>query len=93
MIINDKYKIESDSLNIILCQVKSITGTGRGRASTKQVGEKYWTPIAYLSSFQNALEYLVDHEIKGTGLQDFETVVKKQQELYDLIKTLQCPQA
>jgi len=59
-----------------------------GKPSKKTVGEEYWTPIAYFSTLQNALDYLVDLEVSETGLVDLRTIVAKQAELYELIRTL-----
>jgi hypothetical protein len=89
MIINDKYKIESDGLNIILLEAHVINGL-KGRKSTK-IGETRWQPIAYFHDFHNSLDKLVDNEIKGTGLKDYETIVKKIDELYALIRTIKPP--
>jgi len=77
MLIGNRYKIESDSLNVTLYEVaKSKTAVTR------------WRAIAFFSSFKNALEYLVDLGVMETGLKDLRTVVKKQDELYSLVKQL-----
>lgn len=73
-----KYKIEADAENITL--YKSV--------NNKKTGTIRWQPIAYFSSFQNALEGLIGMEVMATGLKDLETVVEKQNELYDLLKQL-----
>ena len=78
MLICDKYKIESDSLNITLYQ-KGISKTS---------GNVYWRPIAYFSSVANALDHLVDLEVAETGLKDFRAVLEKQKELHQLIRGL-----
>lgn len=89
MLINDNWKIESDGLNITLFQSHLITGE-KGRKSNK-IGEFRWQPVAYLSDFRDALDSLVKRDIKGTGLIDYKTVVKKIDELYALIKSLNVP--
>ena len=66
--INRNYKIESDNLNVILSK----------REVSKENGLERWRGISYYSTFENALKALVDMEIKGTGLKDFEIVVEKQ---------------
>ena len=77
MLIGDTYEIRSDDMNITLYErAKSKTAVTR------------WRPIAYFSSFQNALDHLVDLEVMGTGLIDLKTVVEKQNELYALINQL-----
>ena len=90
MFIGENYKIESDALNITLSVKKTITGTGHGRPSKKSVGEEYWMPIAYFSNVKDALNYLVDQEIRDTGFNDLATVSAKIEELYKLIINLKC---
>ena len=77
MSIGDKYKIESDSLNVTLYE------RAKSKTSVTQ-----WRSITYFSSLQNALEHLVDLEVAETGLKDLQTVVEKQNELYTLVKKL-----
>ena len=77
MKIGKNYKIESDSLNVTLYKKESIKKGGTRRRA-----------IAYFSNPKNALEYLVNLEVMDTGLKDLKTVVKKQEELYDLINSL-----
>ena len=72
MLIGDRYKIESDSLNITLYR----------KGTSKVNGNNYWRPISYFSTVGNALEGLVDLEVAETGLKDLRTVVEKQKELY-----------
>jgi len=77
MLIGDRYKIESDSLNVTLFEkAKSKTS-----ATT-------WRSIAFFSSIKSALNHLVDLEVMGTGLSDLKSVTKKQDELFNLIKQL-----
>ena len=77
MQIGDKYKIESDEMNITLFEkAKSKTAVTR------------WRAIAFFSSFKNALDHLVDLEVMQNGLTDLKTIVAKQNELYDLVKQL-----
>ena len=78
MLIGDKYKIESDSLNVTLYKPVKVKKTDSIR----------WQPIAYFSSLSNALDHLVDLEVMETGLKDFRAVVEKQKELYELIRSL-----
>jgi hypothetical protein len=75
MLIGNKYKLESDELNITLLK----------REKSKKSGLTYWVAIAWFTTIKNALTYLVDLEVAGTGLTDLATVVKKQDELYRLI--------
>jgi len=74
MEIGNRYKIESDSLNVILYKKR-----------TKKDKSVYWSVICYHSNFKEALKSLVDMEVKETELKDFQKVVAKQEELYKLI--------
>jgi hypothetical protein len=77
MLIGNKYKVESDSLNVTLFQ--------KGVSKSNEV---YWRPIGYFSSLENALDHLVDLEVMETELKDLRAVVEKQKELCQLIKGL-----
>jgi hypothetical protein len=77
--INRNYKIESDSLNFIL---------SRREVSKNSPDKECWRTVGYYSTCENALKDLVDMEIKGTGLKDFETVVLKIQGIKELIDSL-----
>ena len=77
--INKNYKTESDSLNVIL---------SKREVSKKPLGKERWRTVGYYSTFESALKALIDMEIKGTGLKDFETLVNKIDELYKLIESL-----
>ncbi len=78
MLIGDKHKIETDSLNNVTLYKPVKVKTGGIR----------WQPIAYFSSLSNALDHLVDLEVAETGLKDYRAVVEKQKELYQLIRSL-----
>ena len=81
MLVGKQFKIESDELNVTLYQkYTALTG--------KKKGEVCWRPIAYLGTVQSALKHLVDLNLRESGLRDLRTVVKKQQEIYDLIASL-----
>ena len=90
MLVGDKYKIEADSLNIILFERKAITGTNRNIAkrSKRTVGEIFWKPTNYFSSIKEALHHIVEYEVKSTELKDLETVCKKVEELHGIISKL-----
>jgi len=79
MQLGEKYKVESDSLNITLYE-KGISKTNR---------KVYWRPIAYFSNLTNAFDHMVDLEVAKTSLKDFGAVVEKQKELHQFIKSLQ----
>ena len=69
MKINKNFKIESDSLNVVL--YKKIS----------RKGEEYWSPISYHATVKEALNGLVDQGIRDTELRDFKEVCKKVDEL------------
>lgn len=91
MIINENWKIESDTNNIILFQARKITGTGKGRPTTKKIGEVYWMPVAYVQSFQEAISSLIRREVRSTELKDLETINSKFKELEVLVNSLKTP--
>ena len=72
--INKNYALASDELNVTLYK--------RGE------NNKYWKPLGYFSNCESAIKALVDMEIKGTGLKDFETLVSRIQELKQSINGL-----
>lgn len=78
MNIGEKYRIGSDTHNIILYK-KHIT---------KKPGEEKWNVVGYYSRTSWALKALVDLEVKETILKDFRQVCEKQEELYKLIDNL-----
>ena len=79
MMIGEKYKIESDSLNVTLY---------RAAKNPRKPGVKTWDAIAYFSNPHNALQYLVELEVMDTGMANLKTVCQKIDELYRLINTL-----
>ena len=78
MLIGKDWKIESDPLDITLSQ-RII------RKSKNGTYHKVWRVEGYYSSVASALKGMVDQEVLGTGFSDFETVVKKIDELHKLI--------
>lgn len=88
MLIGNKYKIESDELNIILYKKRVITGTGKGHPATKPIGSEYWEAIGYYSSLKNALKGLVDFGVRETKLKDLKVIIARQDELHALIDNL-----
>lgn len=77
MLIGKNYKVESDPLNVTIFK----------RRKAKTAGES-WKAIGFFPTPKNALEFLVDLEVSETGMRDFETVCRKQEELHQLIKSL-----
>jgi len=78
MKIGDKYKVESDSLNVTLYK-KEIS---------RKTGVISWRAAAFFSTPKNALAFLVDLQVKETEMKDLAVVVNKQNELYDMINNL-----
>lgn len=75
MLIGKNWKVEADSLNVILSQRKV-----RKRKDDKPTYED-WEAIGYYSTVANALKDLVNYEVRATGLKDLQTVVNKIDEL------------
>ena len=74
MNIGTEYKIESDSLNLML---RKKTASGKG-----------WTTLGYFQTFRYLLEWMVDNDIRGNGVDDVIKIVKRLDELYALIETM-----
>ena len=72
------YKIESDALNITL----------KKRGVSKKTGKETWHLIGYYGNVKAVLHDLVELEVKLTGVKEFETIVKKLEELHSLINSL-----
>ena len=79
MLIGKNWRVESDSLNVTILK-RSVARKG------KHIGEETWTPEGFYSNPQSALKALVDYGVSETGLTDLKAVIKKQEELYKLIK-------
>ena len=72
MIINDEWKIESDDLNVILMRKKSKTH----RLSNPDMDNNSWECF-YYGTVAYALQSLLQKEILGTGMKDFQTISDK----------------
>jgi hypothetical protein len=79
MQINARYKVESNELNYVLWEKV------RPR---KADSKERWVVDGYFCRIKELLKHLADKEVRGTGLKDFETVVKKQEELFTLIEDM-----
>lgn len=71
MLVGDKYKIESDTMNVTLLEQK-----------VSKDDKERWEVVGYFSSLTNALHHLVDHDIQGLGLEDLKLIEKRQLELH-----------
>ena len=78
MDLGDKYKIESDSMNITVYE-KNISKSDN----------VYWRPIAFFSKSEQALTFIADLEVRKTGFKDLKSVAEKQDEIYRLISSLE----
>lgn len=74
--IGGDYRISLDGLNVTVSQRKN----------------KSWRAIGYYSSYRNALEGLVEHAVRQPDLKDLKEVVRRIDELYQLIESLKTPQ-
>lgn len=72
MQINSKWKIGSNSYNIILYQF----------------GSNKWSYFGYYATLHNALKALVDQEVRDTKLESLDTVIKALDRVYELIRSL-----
>ena len=79
MKINEKYSIESTELNVTVYEHFTV--------KDKEIKK----PVGYLSSINQAFKFLIDREVKGTGMEDFKIIMNKIEELGTVIeKCLNC---
>ena len=91
MLINDNWKIESNSLNIILYKKRTVTGkcpNSLNQTKTENIGKEIWETKAYFSNIKSALMRLVELELLTTELKDLKTIVIKIDELQNMILNL-----
>ena len=67
MNIGKNHRLQTDTNNIILQE----------QQTRKKSGAKFWANIGYFSTVENAMNYLVDHRIRGAGLADFQRVAEE----------------
>jgi len=79
MEIGNRYKIESDPLNVIL--YKKVD------RKKKDTGEIYegWQAVGYYATVENALNGLVNQKIRDTELKDLRSVLGAISELREMI--------
>lgn len=75
MILDEKYKIESEELNVTLYEKVK-----------KKNGNYDWQPVSYHLNFEQTYKYIINREINLTNMKDLETVLEKIQELNDYLK-------
>lgn len=79
MKINDKYKIVATDERNVTIQEKVVTEKEDGSIKVS------WKVTGYYRDANSALKGLVRKEINGTGLNKFETICEKINELYEYI--------
>lgn len=79
MLIGKKYKVESDANNLIL-MIKTVS---------KKNNTESWRTIGYFYDFRELLKFMADNEIKGTGLPNLQIVSKTQDDIFQLINSLE----
>lgn len=82
MLIGSKWKIESDSMNVVLSR--------KQKRKNKKTGESCfeWRVVGYFSSLQSALRELINQGVRDTKLKDLETVVAKINRLESMLDVL-----
>jgi len=84
----NKYKLTADSLDIILQEKKVITGGGKRPLSKSKIGDINWMNIAYFSNPKNALDYVIEKEIRESWVDDLKEVAKGMDKLYKAIQDI-----
>ncbi len=82
MLIGKDWKVESDSLNVVVYRRHAV------RATDKKPAHDNWVAEANYATIGGALTYLVDNGVRETGLKDYKSIVERQVELYKLIKEI-----
>uniref|UniRef100_A0A6M3LLH9 Uncharacterized protein n=1 Tax=viral metagenome TaxID=1070528 RepID=A0A6M3LLH9_9ZZZZ len=82
----NKYRLSADSMNIILQEKQTITGIGKKKPTIRKVGDTYWNNIAFFSSPKNALQYIIEKEIRELWVEDLKEVVKRVTKLEKMVE-------
>jgi hypothetical protein len=98
LFLGDKYKIESDELNITVYQKVDKTSEKSKRLSkmwadkgVKPSTVEKWNIMGYYPDIKSALHSIVGHGIKDTELKDVETIMGKINELHTMIDNFKIP--
>lgn len=84
MRINEKYSIESDVLNVTVYEHSVVK-----EKESKNFGKEVKRAVGYLTTIDQAFKFLIDREVKGTGMEDFNTIINKIEELrFDIERML-----
>ena len=76
MKINEKYSIESDVLNVTVYEHSIVKEKG-----SESFGKEVKKPVGYLTTIDQAFKFLIDREVKGTGMKELNTIMNKITEL------------
>ena len=87
MLIGDKYKVDSDGMNLILWE-RTENKDSRERVPTKKDKNPGWKAIGFFYSFANLMDHMVENNIMGVGFEDLKAIADRQAELHRLIQTL-----
>lgn len=84
MRINEKYSIESDVLNVTVYEHSVVK-----EKESKNFGKEVKKAVGYLTTIDQAFKFMIDREVKGTGMEDFNTIMNKIAELrFDIERML-----
>ena len=76
MKINEKYSIESDVLNVTVYEHSIVK-----KKESENFGKEVKKPVGYLTTIDQAFKFLIDREVKGTGMKELNTIMNKITEL------------
>ena len=82
MLIDNNWKIESDTLNVTLLKRKSLP------AKNGTPAHDNWKVQGYYLNVENALHAMVDLRINDTGLTDLKVIVEAIEEVHNLIEKM-----
>ena len=77
----DKYAIETDALNVTVYEISEVKDK-----ESKNFGKETKKAIGYFSTMHQAYKFIVDREVRVTGLTDLDTVMEKMKELFRYIE-------
>lgn len=77
----DKYAIETDALNVTVYEISEVKDK-----ESKNFGKETKKAIGYFSTMHQAYKFIVDREVRVTGLTDLDTVMEKMNELFRYIE-------
>ena len=73
---NEKYSIESDVLNVTVYEHSIVK-----EEESENFGKEVKKPVGYLTTIDQAFKFLIDREVKGTGMKELNTIMNKITEL------------